>query len=471
MTILDDLEEVANWAAQGNQANSSIPAEKLLTLRNEFKAELLADTFEYCRESVAYYNASWSRAGVSPSGPEDLSSLPILYKREVQKNPVEFVSRAVSITGYRCTSGTTARRMPIPICAEENEALRRFGRARSYASSPKIEAPLVLKVMPPVRRLGGNSSSSGMGPVITTYLNFDAAAHRFSFDYVDHLMQCLTEPFPLANKEALVEILWTCPSFMVRTITDSLAHRNFDFEASSVTDIVCSGGIVTKALDKLVETAWKARLSAFYSLMEVVGSHARCSLTGDYHFDLLAYPEFLDPTTKTPVAPGEDGVLVLTSLYPFQQAQPMIRYWTGDIFTLKNSPCACGFVGPVATFRGRESECVNLGDARLPRTSLRFLGPADVLEALEAQPELPRFHKNPRFSIKRNHDLKRPIHLLVESYPMRSSRAKDLCSRIAEFLAERLRLTREGADDLSAISVELVPRGELDQAGDYYPNR
>ncbi len=48
----------------------------------------------------------------------------------------------------------------------------------------------------------------------------------------------------------------------------------------------------------------------------------------------------IDPKTLEPVAPGEAGELVITTLA--KEALPMVRYRSRDITRLKHEPCACG---------------------------------------------------------------------------------------------------------------------------------
>ena len=51
-------------------------------------------------------------------------------------------------------------------------------------------------------------------------------------------------------------------------------------------------------------------------------------------------PEIVDPASGEPVTGGELGELVLTTLT--KEAQPVIRYRTGDITRFLPGPCACG---------------------------------------------------------------------------------------------------------------------------------
>ena len=55
--------------------------------------------------------------------------------------------------------------------------------------------------------------------------------------------------------------------------------------------------------------------------------------------------ELLDPNTLAPVAPGEIGEMVVTTLC--KEAAPLIRYRTRDLTRLIDQPCSCGSVLPM----------------------------------------------------------------------------------------------------------------------------
>jgi phenylacetate-CoA ligase len=86
------------------------------------------------------------------------------------------------------------------------------------------------------------------------------------------------------------------------------------------------------------------RSTNLFGLSEIVGPGVSCECVEDRagahvnedHF----LPEIVDPWTGEPVAEGEEGVLVVTTLT--KQALPLIRYWTGDVCSLSSAPCSCG---------------------------------------------------------------------------------------------------------------------------------
>ena len=95
-----------------------------------------------------------------------------------------------------------------------------------------------------------------------------------------------------------------------------------------------------------VEAAWGDGYSAcdIYGLSEVIGPGvaAECwqNKGGMHIFEDHFYPEIVDVVTGEPVADGEAGELVITTLT--KEAQPVIRYRTRDITRFLPGPCPCG---------------------------------------------------------------------------------------------------------------------------------
>ena len=88
-----------------------------------------------------------------------------------------------------------------------------------------------------------------------------------------------------------------------------------------------------------------AGITAFdvYGLTEIigpgVGAECRCQ-QGLHIFEDHFYPEIIDPETGVPLADGQVGELVLTTLS--KQAMPILRYRTRDVTSLMTEPCECG---------------------------------------------------------------------------------------------------------------------------------
>jgi phenylacetate-CoA ligase len=81
-----------------------------------------------------------------------------------------------------------------------------------------------------------------------------------------------------------------------------------------------------------------------YGLSEIMGPGVAMECheakAGLHIFEDHFLPEIIDPETGDPLAEGEVGELVITTLN--KEAQPLIRYRTRDITSLTRVPCKCG---------------------------------------------------------------------------------------------------------------------------------
>ena len=83
-----------------------------------------------------------------------------------------------------------------------------------------------------------------------------------------------------------------------------------------------------------------------------VAAECREAKEGLHVFDDHFLPEVVDPESGEPVAEGESGELVLTTLT--KEALPLLRYRTGDVTRLVSGSCPCGRTHRrIARFSGR----------------------------------------------------------------------------------------------------------------------
>jgi phenylacetate-CoA ligase len=92
-----------------------------------------------------------------------------------------------------------------------------------------------------------------------------------------------------------------------------------------------------------LQEAWGIRFYNCYGLSEMCGPGVafECPAQQGLHLWEDAYlGEVVDPESGEPVADGEQGELVLTSLT--REAMPLIRYRTRDLTAMVPEPCSCG---------------------------------------------------------------------------------------------------------------------------------
>jgi phenylacetate-CoA ligase len=99
----------------------------------------------------------------------------------------------------------------------------------------------------------------------------------------------------------------------------------------------------SEAMRRQIESRIAMRATDNYGLTEVIGPgiSGECECRSGMH---VAEDHFLlevvDPATDEPVAEGETGELVFTSMT--RECSPVLRYRTRDLCSVTTEPCACG---------------------------------------------------------------------------------------------------------------------------------
>ena len=146
-------------------------------------------------------------------------------------------------------------------------------------------------------------------------------------------------------------VLICTPSYAL-FLGDALARMGKDPAASSIRLVITAGepGPCIAPTKRRVEEVWAARMLDIYGCTEMAMAPLgyQCHIDAEkadppYNVHLLEdcyIPEALDPGTGEPVAEGEGGVSVVSNL--FSEAQPILRYEMGDVYTLGAGTCGCG---------------------------------------------------------------------------------------------------------------------------------
>jgi phenylacetate-coenzyme A ligase PaaK-like adenylate-forming protein len=96
----------------------------------------------------------------------------------------------------------------------------------------------------------------------------------------------------------------------------------------------------------------------------IIGYQCACQSGGEHHvFSDLVILELLSEEGKIIQNPGEEGEIVVTSLY--RKYMPIVRYRTGDLGSYSDRPCACGRQDRVFHMIGRCDDRLQIGGARI----------------------------------------------------------------------------------------------------------
>jgi phenylacetate-CoA ligase len=115
----------------------------------------------------------------------------------------------------------------------------------------------------------------------------------------------------------------------------------------------------TEAMRRQLESELGLAAMNFYGLSEIIGpgvsAECREVRQGLHVQEDHFLAEVVDPETGDPLAPGQEGELVFTTLT--KEALPLLRYRTGDIASLTYEPCPCGrTLARMSAVRGRRDD-------------------------------------------------------------------------------------------------------------------
>lgn len=143
-------------------------------------------------------------------------------------------------------------------------------------------------------------------------------------------------------KDFGVTAICCTPSYFLHLI-DQAPEVGVDFKKLPLRVGVFGAEPWTESMRRRIEADSGIKAYDIYGLSEIVGPgvgmECPCQ-AGPHIFEDFFYPEIIDLNSGKPVADGDEGELVLTTLS--KEAMPMIRYRTRDITALTTDQCACG---------------------------------------------------------------------------------------------------------------------------------
>ena len=178
------------------------------------------------------------------------------------------------------------------------------------------------------------------------------------------------------------QVLICTPSYAL-TMAEVAREEGYDPAALPLQFAHLGGEPWTEDMRQQIEKDLNLLAFNNYGLSEVIGPgvSGECVARDGMHFQEDHFiVECIDPETLEPVAEGERGELVITSLT--KEAMPIIRYRTRDIATLDSTPCPCGRTGvKMSRVVGRSDDMliirgVNVFPSQIEEALLRVEGTA-----------------------------------------------------------------------------------------------
>lgn len=287
----------------------------------ELQLERLRWTLRHAYDNVPHYRRAFDAAGVHPEDCRELADLarfPTTSKADLRDNyPYGmFAVPADQVRRIHASSGTTGRPTVVGYTQRDLDTwaavMARSIRAAGARPGDRLHNAYGYGLF--TGGLGAHYGAERLGCTVIPV----------SGGMTPRQVQLITDFQP--------RVIMVTPSYML-TVIDEFEKQGLDPRKSSLEIGIFGAEPWTEQMRLEMEERAGIHAVDIYGLSEVMGPGVaqECVETKDglHIWEDHFYPEIVDPATGEPVADGEQGELVFTSLT--KQAMPVIRYRTRDL--------------------------------------------------------------------------------------------------------------------------------------------
>jgi len=284
----------------------------------------LKDTLARAYANVPHYTAAFDAAGLHPNdikSLDDLAMVPFTTKEDLRRNyPYGmFAVPREEVVRIHASSGTTGK--------------------PTVVGYTKADIEMWADVM--ARSI--NVAGGRPGDIVHVAYGYGLFTGGLGAHYGVERLGCTVIPVSGGMTERQVQlitdfkprIIMVTPSYFL-SILDEMERAGIDPRESSLEIGIFGAEPWTQQMREEIEARCDIDAVDIYGLSEVIGpgvsQEAGATKDGLHIWEDHFYPEVVDPITLEPVAEGEQGELVFTSLT--KQALPIIRYRTRDLTRL-----------------------------------------------------------------------------------------------------------------------------------------
>jgi hypothetical protein len=360
----------------GNVDSSSLSRQESVHALHAFQDELLPETIANALRT-SFFREHWVGCDLNSIDHSNLSKLPTVEKEHIRAAGDGARVRAGVICDDVFTTGTTGNPLITVRSDREQKFIRDFFRRQ-------------LRERPITRLLRGLEFKN---PYHGHLVGIPALIHNHSVSVYDaggfdYARSTLLGRHNDANVEERCSILLGLERCLRAFTLDTIGKFPDGFTGSELRVVVSYSQYLTSAWRRRLQETWRAPVVDRFGISEVFGGASQCLHCGWYHFEPFVVPEVIGAHSGQIISSGA-GLLALTALYPFQQAQPLVRYLTGDLVETTNE-LSC---------RPGTTAIKPLGRARYgvpePGSDRWLVTPASVLEAVD---EISEIQRTPRFA-------------------------------------------------------------------------
>ena len=333
--------------------------------------ERLKKIVRHAYDNAAYYRAKMDAVKVTPDDIKtlsDVNKLPFTTKEDIRDNyPLGMLAvPKKDIVRIHASSGTTGKQKILGYTRGDLEVWSECA-ARCMAMAGVGEDD-VLQV------------AYGYG-LFTGGLGAHAAGEKVG---------AMVVPMSTGNTKKLITLMLDLDVTAIACTPSYLLHIAEVLEENDLIGkiklktAICGAEPWTENMRREIEAKLHCKAFDIYGLTEMMGPGVACDCEArnglhicEDHF----LPEIIDENTLEPIAAGETGELVFTTLT--KMGQPLIRYRTRDLTSLSYEPCSCGrTTARISRFKGRSDDMLIIRGVNVFPSQIE----AALLEVEEATP-------------------------------------------------------------------------------------
>ncbi len=333
-----------------------------------YQLQRMRETIDYLVKRSPFYHgrlAGFSGEKLGCIG--DISLVPLTSALDVQENHLKFLcvsQNAIERVVTLRSSGTTAVPKRIYFTAGDLELTADFFH---HGMSTMVEpGQKVLCLMP-------GELPGSVGDLLLKGLR------RMD---VDVIVYGLVEDEKRVISEIIEQEIDCLVGIPVQVLSLIRNGNSREIPTNRIKSVLLSADYVPVAIAREIKRAWGCPVFNHYGMTEMgLGGGVDCRAFCGYHLrEADFYFEIIDPDTGLPLADGEEGEVVFSTLT--RTGMPLVRYRTGDIAKFLPKPCSCGTIlkclshvkgrlnGRVAIGKGISLEISDLDEALFPLRGL-----------------------------------------------------------------------------------------------------
>jgi len=408
----------------------TISRDELCDLQNR----RLQETVDRAYENVDFYRRKLDEAGVTPGdvrGVEDVTDLPFTTKEDFRDE------------------------YPDGLFAVDHEDVRRIHASSGTTGKPKIVAYTDADLELWREVMARSLYAAGVEPGETFQNAYGYGLFTGGMGFHDGIEELGATVIPTGGGDTAkqiemlqaleVDAMGCTPSYCLY-LAETAEDRGIDPREFPLSTVVIGAEPFTDPMREEIAAALDVDAIDIYGLSEIIGPGVSVECVeqqeGLHVWEDRFYPEVVEPQTGEPVAPGEEGELVLTTLT--KEALPVLRYRTGDMTSLTRDICECGRVcARMDNVRGRSDDLLIVRGVNVYPSQIEEI----ILDFEEVAPHY-------RIDLYREGNLDE-LELTVELVESFDGDIDDLRDRIVSDLKSVLALTPD--------KVEIVQPGGIDR--------